>query len=197
MYSGLRAFLNRVKSRALTLDPKLEALSGANISSEELGEWTLHIHSRVRPKAANAVGRFGVISLQQLAPPVGGLVYSFFCSTSHFGRGHVEVAFFETEDEVSYYGIRNIASANAHRLGLKGLSSRFRLSKSGEDAMVLRFVSRALEENGFSVKHATAHDCINFTIDNRLLPNGGEEKVRNLLHQKYHRLHLAINGVSA
>ncbi len=197
MYSGLRAFRNRASSRALSLDSKLEALSGASISSEDLGEWALHIHPRVRPSTASESRRFGLFSLQQLSPHVGGLVYSFFCSTSHFGRGHVEIAFFEKEGEVTYYGIRNIASANAHRLGLKELSSRFRLSRSGEDELVLRFVSQALEENGFAVKHATAHDCIKFTVDNRLLPHGDEEKVRNLLHQKYQKLYLVINNASA
>ena len=193
MYLGFRAFRNRASSRALTLDSKLEALSGASISSEDLGKWALHIYPRVRPSAASESGRYGLLSLQRLSPDTSGLVYSFFCSTSHFGRGHVEIAFFEHEGEVTYYGIRNIASANAHRLGLKKLSSRFRLSRSGEDALVLRFVSQILEKNGFAVKHAAAEDCIKLAVDCRLLPRGNEVKVRNMLHQKYQKLYLAIN----
>lgn len=197
MYSGLRAVRNRITGSSLNLDAKLEALSGTSISSEDLGDWTLRIHPRVRPSSASAEGRFGVFSLRKQSSGVGGLIYSLFCSTSHFGGGHVEIAFFEKDGEVTYYGIRNIASANAHRLGLKTLSSYFRLSRSGEDALVLRFVSRSLEENGFAIKHATAHDCINFTVDNRLLPRGREQKVRKSLHRKYQKLYLVINNDSA
>ena len=197
MYSGLRAFLNRTNSRALALDSKLEALNGASIFSEDLGEWAFYIHPRIRPSVASGCGNFGVFSLQLLSTNIAGWAYSFFCSTSHFGCGHFEIAFFENEGEVTYYGIRNIASANARRLGLNRLSTRFRLARSGEDVLMLHFVSRFLEEKGFVAKHATAHDCINLTVDNRLLPYGGEAKVRDSLYQKYQRLYVAINNASA
>jgi hypothetical protein len=60
----------------------------------------------------------------------------------------------------------NGASANAHRLGLKRLSARLCVAKP------------------FVAMHAKAHDCINFTIDNRLLPYRGEARVREDILQE-------------
>jgi len=193
MYSGMRAFMNRAKSSLLALDPEIEALHGVRESSKELGDLVLYVHSRVRPSAANKSGNFGVFSLRQSSPNVGRWTNQFFCLTSHFGCGHVEIAFFENDGEVTFYGIRNIASANAHRLGFSGLSARFRLAKSGEDALVLRFISKFLEEKGFAAKHATAHDCVNFAVDNRLLPRESDVKVKTSLYQKYERLCVVVN----
>lgn len=196
MYSGLRALRNRAGSAYCALTPRLEAMSGETLTSTRLGTLVLHVHPRACRNSPSGPAGHGVFSLRRSDPPVGRVTYRLVCSTSHFGCGHVEVAFHERAGVVTFYGVRNIARANAQRLGLSGLSDRLRLRRSNEDVEVLRAVATRLRARGFEVRHAPAEECVRLTVDDRLVPRGRDAELRERLRRRYGRLCEAINGAA-
>jgi hypothetical protein len=190
MYTGIRAWRNRWRSRGCGLDPRLLGLHGTRIDGEGLGEVWLWVHPRARTGSVRGDGRHGMISLQQVAPKVGRLTYAYLCLTGHFGRAHAEVAFYEEAGEVTVHGVRNIARANSHRLGLLRLAHQLRLADSREEERVLRLVSRALRRAGFAPRLAPATECVDLSVDERLLPPGNGALVRETLRRRYARLAL-------
>jgi len=129
-----------------------------------------------------------MISVRQVAPAVGRMSSWYFRWTSHFGRAHAEVAFYERAGRVTIYGVRNIASANARRLGLHGLAERLRLAGSREEERLLGVVSEALGRAGCSVALAPPRECVELSVNERLLPPGRGARVREDLLRRYARL---------
>jgi hypothetical protein len=131
-----------------------------------------------------------MVSVRQVAPVVGRLAYRYFCWTSHFGRAHAEVAFYEEDGKVVVYGIRNIARANARRLGLSRLAERLRLAGSREEQRILRVASEILRRSGLDVHLAPARECVDLSVNERLLPPGHSAPVRQELLRRYTQLDL-------
>jgi hypothetical protein len=188
MYTGIRAWTNRWRSRSLSLDPRLLGLHGTRVDGEELGEVLLWVHPRVGPRSSRGQGNHGMISLQLAAPDIGRLTYRYLCCTSHFGRAHAEVAVYEEAGEVTALGVRNIARANAHRLGLTRLSDQLSLTDSREEERVLRLVSEAVRRVGLAFTLAPATECVEFNVNDRLLPADRRVRVRETLLRRYARL---------
>jgi len=197
MYSGLRAVGNRLRSAAVATTSAVSQLHGMAIASPGLGSLLVQVHFRVRPASATIDGVFGILSLKQAVPTVGRWSYRYLCATSHFGCGHLEVAFFERHGTVTFYGIRNMASANARRLGLQGLSSRLRLVRAGENEQVLALLARCLQEQGLVTKHARPQDCLALAVDDRLLPPANQAQAKRSLYRKYQKLSEVFAGESA
>ncbi|MEZ5962436.1 MAG: hypothetical protein R3F56_01195 [Planctomycetota bacterium] len=194
MYSGLLALANRVQVgwRCRPLDLGLQRLHGTRVACPQLGALIVHVHSRPGPHGCRGRGNHGLFSLRQEEPGVRRWIYRLVCATSHFGCGHVEVAFFEHAGRVTFFGIRNIASANAHRLGLRRLSTRFRLARFGEEVRVMRLVTGLVGASGFAVEHASAQECVDWCVDDRLLPRECAAGVRRSLHRRYQGLCVAL-----
>ena len=188
MYTGLRALRNSLRSRAGCLDARLRRLDGTRLRDDGVGELCLSVHPRSHPRRSPAGGNHGLLSLRLRSPDVGRWTYRYFCATSHFGCGHVEIAFFEHDGRVTFYGVRNIARANAARLGLTRLSDRLRLRRSDEDAHVLGLVAGALARAGIAVCHAEAQECLDLAVDERLLAPSSVPRTRRSLYRKYARL---------
>lgn len=197
MYSGVRALINRVRSHGRYLEPRLLSLHGRRFGGGVIKEALLQVHPRRRPARAGRLGDFGLFSLRLLQPPVDSLADQYFRSTSHFGCGHVEVAFYEHQGAVTVYAIRNIAEANARRLGLVDLAARFRLSQAGEEGHVLRATRDLLEAEGFRVAHAPAQLCLDLAVDDRLLPLDAQSRAREILRRKYERLSVVLEEARA
>ncbi|MCB9872141.1 MAG: hypothetical protein H6837_19960 [Planctomycetes bacterium] len=194
MYSGVRALWNRAHSRARPLPPPLRALCGVRLPCAGVGELALRVHARRGPMGAAVGSDHGFFSLRLVVPGVGAWTYRFLCATSHFGCGHVEVAFYEIEGVVTFYGVRNLASGNAHRLGWRQLAKRLQLTL-GQEACILGALSRLLRENGFAVAHAAPRDCVDLSVDDRLVPVDAALRVRRSLQRKYQRLQTAVHGM--
>ncbi len=190
MYTGVRALVNRTVRGARVAEPRLAALAGRRFAARGLGELVLRVHLRRRTAPGAGLGYF---SLRQAAPSVGPLAYRYFCWTSHFGCGHVEVAFRLEESAVVFLGVRNIAHANARRLGLRGLAERFRLARSREDHRVLHALAEHLRANGLAVRHAPAEACVDLLLDGRLVSDTRRSALRRALQRKYERLHAAFS----
>jgi hypothetical protein len=188
MYSGLRALVNRAKARSSALDPRLRRLDRTRAASAALGELLVRVHPRPRPDASGASGAHGILSLRQSQPRVGRGTHRYFCATGHFGCGQVEIAFHERDGAVTLYGTRNIAAANAHRLGFAALSERLRLSDAGEDIEAVRLVARLFGQLGFAVDHAAPDDCIRLAVDERLIAPARRARAFASLRRRYARL---------
>lgn len=197
MYSCLRAVTNLVSCRFRHLEPALKELQRITLTSPNLGAFTLGVHARPRPSAAATGKTYGVLSLQQQNPSIPGWAYRYLCATSHFACGHIEIAFYTDQSELTFYGIRNLASANARRLGFAQWAARLRLVPSAENELLLHAVSALLRERGWTTKHAAARDCLLYAVDHRLLPPGREAQMKNTLRLRYEKLSLAMNRDSA
>jgi hypothetical protein len=188
MYSGLRALVNRARARPSALDPRLRQIDRTRAASAALGELLVRVHARPRPEASGARGAHGILSLRQSRPRVGRWTHRYFCATGHFGCGQVEIAFRERAGELTLYGTRNIAAANAHRLGFSALSERLCLSDAGEDVEAVRLAARLFGQLGFAVDHAAPDDCIRLAVDERLIAPARRARAFASLRRRYARL---------
>lgn len=192
MYSGVRAMANRMRSRRAQLPARLAVMDGTETVDSKLGELLVRVHGRAAP-ARERGAHHGILSLRQVQPQISRWIYRLLCSTSHFGCGHVEVAFFERNGVVTLYAVRNIASANARRIGLRGLAARMRLIRAGEAARTLHCVAGLLAARGYAVQHASPEHCLALTVDERLIAAARRPSAQASLRRKYERLQLALS----
>ena len=182
MYTGLRALYNRARGTRRPLDPRLRAVTRVRLGNATL---RARFHARPRPRAGSPSVHFCLASLRMQEPPLAGWLYRALCATSHFGDGHVEVALYLEGDVATLYAYRNIARANARRLGLERVADRLRLRRERESRRALRVVADALTACGYSVEHAPAEECIALSTDNRLLPLTSRAATLRGLRRKY------------
>jgi len=136
-----------------------------------------------------------MISLQQVRPTIGRAAYRWICWTSHLGCGHVEVAFYEEGGLVTFYAVRNMARANAVRLGCTKMAARLRLAPRHEDALVLTEVSRLLSLAGMKTRQAQPEECLRLALNRRLARGGRLGDVRRRIYRKYEKLHMQMSAV--
>lgn len=188
-YSGIRAFANRVLSwfchRAVLIAP----LHGTQISSKKLGKFVIFVHSRGRPPLGAIEPAYGMISIRQQRPRVSWLFYQYFCLTSHFGSGHIEVAFYQHGRRITFYGVRNIARSNARRLGLTRLADKLQMTKKDEELVVILEIARLLEAHGFVTEFAPADECVKLSVSGNLLHPATQVCALGALKGKYDCLH--------
>ncbi|MFT5153239.1 MAG: hypothetical protein ACI841_003239 [Planctomycetota bacterium] len=196
MYTGIRSAVNRLISCFYSLDSRLDHLQGYRIRIDAISELTLHLHARPTPNGAEPSNRYAVASLQLLRSPIPRWKYRFLCNSSHFGCGHIEVAFYEREGALTIYGIRNIARANAERIGWHSASERLSLQEHGEDQLVLQLLCAKLNESGFATRHAKPDECLNLSVDPRLISRKTLARTTRALHKKYVRLHSTIEATA-
>jgi len=103
------------------------------------------------------------------------------------------VAFYEENGEVVFYGVRNIARANAARLGLENLARAFQILRKKEDEAVLLVLVRMFLKHGINSRHAEAEECLKFAVSQRLLHPGRREEALGRLHRKYERLYAILD----
>lgn len=132
-----------------------------------------------------------MISVRQIRPRVNRALYRYLCLTGHFGCGHVELAFYERGGEVTIYGIRNIARANAHRLGLSRAADKLSIADTGESQTVLLAVLQALAKLGVTGRLAPPHECVDLAVNKRLLKPAASGLVLRTLLKRYAHLHSA------
>ncbi len=186
MYSGIRAVHNRISSQMSARDCALSRFNRTHLQTEHMGEVVLFVHKRSGPGMDIEGTAFGMISVQQRNPKVGRFLYRYFCLTSHFGCGHMEIAFYEKQGKVTLYAVRNTAASNAFRLKWFELSDKLTLAQW--DERVLRIIVRHLESNGFTTGFADVSESINLSVNNRLLHPHSRLRALRHLKKKYTRL---------
>ena len=112
--------------------------------------------------------------------------------TSHFGCGHIEIAFYEKAGRVGFYGVRNTARSNAHRPGGLETAKKLLLVRRDEARVLIREVAPLFEEHGLVTGVAAAHECAALSVDGRLLhpdPDpDSESRALDSLRRKYEKL---------
>jgi hypothetical protein len=189
IYSGIRAFANRVLSAFRHRGVQIAPLHGTLVSSKKLGNVAIFVHSRGRPPSGASEVTYGMISIRQERPRISRLLYQYFCLTSHFGLGHMEVAFYEQGRRITYYGVRNIARSNARRLGFTRLADKLRLTKRDEELLVISEVSLLLETHGFVAQFARSDECVSLSVCGSLLHPATQMRALDAIKSKYDRLH--------
>lgn len=193
MYSGLRAQLNRLLSLPFSLDPRLKMMNGYRLDSSKLGALVVFVNARGNPLNSDSDRRYGLISIRQIEPRIGPLAYRYLCWTSHFGRGHIEVAFYESNSEVSFYSVRNIAQSNAQRLGFGRISKALKIRNRREDETVIHEMADLFGHLQITARHAEPAECLKLAVNSRLLRASSNEGTLGALHRKYHRLHATLD----
>ena len=69
---------------------------------------------------------------------------------SHFGCGHLELAYVEKDDRLEIYAVRNIAKANASRLRLRQIFSSLKPITMEEEHLVLSKILSLLGDRGIT-----------------------------------------------
>lgn len=188
MLLGVRACVNHVQSWLCRHRTRAAALDGCLVRSSRLGDLEVFVHPRLRPAGATAPARYGLLSVRQRHPKVSPWLYRYLCLTSHFGCGHLEIAFYEKADVVTIYGVRNIARSNAHRLGLRGAADRLLLSRREEARVLLHEILPLLAEHGLAVRLAAPGECVALSVNRRLLHPASESTALGALRRKYEKL---------
>ena len=74
---------------------------------------------RPRPTNGCSSAKYGMISLSLIRPGLDQFVYRLIRLTSHFGCGHLELAYMDIDGGIEIYAVRNILKANISRLHFK------------------------------------------------------------------------------
>lgn len=187
MYTGLRAATNRMASW------KRPHLKAHMIDHHELalgtGEFCVRVHSRAAPLSIPTMARAGMISLAVLstAGPSISPRHRLMRRTSHFGCGDLEIAVYETADKLTIYGVRNIVAGNSLRIGWM-IPDAVGVFRHQDVAVVIRDLVMYLGEGGLHVDFAPPDDCVNLSVDDRLLPHDRRDRVKSSLRRYYVKL---------
>lgn len=187
MYTGLRAAVNRVRG-ALLPRPQTAILHGRRLSVNHTESVLIRVHARQAPDSSAGDLRAGMISVQLVDPGIAWPLYALLRLTSHFGCGHIEIAFYETDDSVVVYAIRNIVQANATRIGCVHLLNDLTLCDESDEVLLLKSLQHLLGNCGLQTALAAPDDCVKYAVDDRLLRPGTRKKTRTMLRKKYSRI---------
>lgn len=189
VYSGMRALWNLFLSRLQPPQTLNSVIDQSILKSDLLGELLLAVHSRPCPPSGDPYFQYGMISIRQCNPKIHPFLYRYFCTTSHFGFGTMEIAFFARGREFTCYAIRNIGCSNAERLGFSEVGRKLRLSKRNEETQLLREVSALLQRRGCRMQFASSEECLNLSISPGLLNTTSSKRARRAMSKKYAKLH--------
>ncbi|MBL8892738.1 MAG: hypothetical protein JNL67_22365 [Planctomycetaceae bacterium] len=187
MYSGCRALYNRWRSWGR---PSLCAkkLDRAELLIGNREPAVMRVHSRVVSSAKLPSGNAGMIAVYLKSPGISAVTYRLLRLTSHFGTGHIELAFLENEDGLTFYAIRNILRSNIERIGAAAWFRGLKLGRERDEWQVLFSVIGVLERQGIRVAFAPAHECVALAVNKSLLTPDNQTRAVVALEQKYKKV---------
>jgi hypothetical protein len=187
MFTGVRAAFNWGRSCFM---PKLRVaiLDGETLQFDEYGEVRIHVNARPSPKASDSEARAGMISLYLESPGISSLLYTFIRLTSHFGYGHVEIAFYEANDRVTFFAVRNILRSNLDRLRLNQYFVGLKFSSDDDEIILLRGMLHKLNSLGIKASFATPDECVSLAVNPSLLVPKQRNLATEALRRKYRRI---------
>jgi hypothetical protein len=187
MFTGVRAAFNCGRSYFL---PKLRVaiLDGNRLELEKYGSVRVRVNARPAPTALDSEAKAGMISLYMVSPGIPSLLYAFIRLTSHFGCGHVEIAFYETQDNVTLFAVRNILRSNIDRLKLNQMFGSLRFSSEDDEIVLLERVINKLNSLGFTASFASPDECVSLALIPSLLAPRQRNLATDSLRRKYRRI---------
>ncbi|MEM7457228.1 MAG: hypothetical protein AAF456_22995 [Planctomycetota bacterium] len=187
MYSGFRAMANWLRHLSLGSTP-VSTLNNGKFRLHDGRGLGLKVHSRLVRDRGGRMLSGGMFSTWLLSPPIQTYVYRLLRLTSHFGCGHIEVAFIEFEDQIVIYAVRNILKSNLDRIGFRRISARLGLCEEQSEIAVIRSIAQLTREQGLQIAVATPQDCVQLAVTPLLIHPTRIEKTLNALEKKYLRI---------
>ena len=187
MYTGARALLNLLLSTRY--DPgRASVLEGRSLTLPDLGKACIRVHGRARPAQGRSEAKYGMISLSLQNPGVNHFLYRIIRLTSHFGCGHLEMAFVDSGEGMEIYAIRNILKSNISRVHLERFFGSLKNFRDRDELRALIGVISELESLGIDCRLAHPSKCCRLAVSPVLLNSGTRDIALATLHRKYERL---------
>ena len=177
MYSGLRALFNELRSYSLP-KPRAAIIDGETMQLDGCRPVKICVHAR---KPSNSLGPeriAGMISIYSVAPDVSRLSYAMLRLTSHFGRGEIEIAFFEEKEQVILFAVRNILRSNLDRWKKNRLLSQLKLADNHDEILALQMIIQSLHERGINTSFASPEDCVSLAVNESLLNPKNRNRIK-------------------
>ncbi len=192
MQTGMRALWNRARTVGLDRPKIPAALHGTTLDIQGLGPMRLAVHPRPTPKGEDPARRFAIISARQLGHKNQQLAYAYLLSTSHFGCGHLELGCFEEHGHLTFFGVRNMALANASRFGIRWPGPHQLGTGETTPIEFARACQAALTERSVSTTWASPTECVRLSVQPGLIARADRARVQRRLTARYQRLHAAL-----
>ncbi|MFT4649794.1 MAG: hypothetical protein ACI87O_000692 [Planctomycetota bacterium] len=192
MQTGLRALWNRARALALGRHELAAALHGVTLEIPGLGPMRLSVHARPTPKGEVSARRFSIISARQLNCKSHRLAYAYLLCTSHFGSGHLELGSFEENGHLTFFGVRNIALANASRFANRWIDSQQLGTAEGTTTEFARACQLICADKGLLAQWAPPSECVKLSVRPELIPPANRILIQRHLTARYERLHVEL-----
>lgn len=192
VYSGLRAVYNRFRCLRLRA-PLASAIDGETIRLRNHEPCRIRVHAR-KNRMPGTADASGMISVAVCNPGISKLVYGFYLGTSHFGFGHIEIAFFERDGVTVLFAVRNIIRSNVERFGGK-TPKGLKLLNERDELSAVRAVVHELELRGLGVVFAEPETCVAMAVSPNLISPNRREAAIKALTKKYRRINKALGNV--
>lgn len=187
MYCGLRAVFNRIRAVGLQ-QPQAKVLDRRQCKLEDDVFLTFRVHARYQSQMRGTERVPGMVSVSLVSPDIHPVFYRLWQFTSHFGCGHVEMAFFEEQGVVHFYAVRNIIRSNMERIGCQQLSKRLGLSNEQAEILTLTRTMQKLAEHGVPAILEPPDVCVKLAVTDSLLHPHKKSKSTRALLKKYRRI---------
>ena len=187
MYTGMRAVFNQVRSLFLP-DSRVSVLDGVTLQISESCRIRLRVNGRPCSPAPGSGRVAGMISVSLETPGISRIVYALLRCTSHFGSGHVELAFYEENGTVCFFAIRNILRANIRRVGCDSMFRNLRLVSDRDEFMILSRILDALGARGVKSRFAAPEECVALAVTEVLLSPRTRDRCIRTLTARYRRI---------
>jgi hypothetical protein len=187
MYSGVRAVFNQVRSFFLPR-PRASTIDGETLRFEGFDRAKIRVHARAPPKSLGSRQIAGMISIYSVTPGIPRFFYAMLRLTSHFGCGHIEIAFSEEKEMVTFFAIRNILRSNIDRLGCSRLFCNLKLSNDNDEIVVLRIIIQLLNAQDIDTSFASPEDCVSLAVNESLLIPETRNRTIEAMKRRYRRV---------
>ncbi len=192
MQTGLRALWNRTRALCFRRPELVATLHKVVVTVPGLGPMRLAVHARPTPEGEDPSRRFAMVSARQLNRRHHRWAYRYLLATSHFGCGHLELACFEEQGQLTFFGIRNMARANAVRFGLPWMGTDELGTLNDTETEFARACRAALHVNGTKPSWTSPTESVQLSMQPRLLALADRPRFKRHLVARYLRLQTAL-----
>lgn len=191
MYSGVRAALNQIRGCFL---PRLRVaiLHGSTLRLNSSGDVKVCVNARTPSGMLNSDVKAGMISIYLLAPGIPTSLYRLLRLTSHFGTGHIEMAFYEHGDAIVFFAVRNILRSNIERVRMGKQFSNLRFNSKDDEIIALQLIFQALYSRGIQATFAPPEECIKLAISKSLLNKSTRDRTIDSMLRRYRHIERQI-----
>ncbi|MBL8812107.1 MAG: hypothetical protein JNM43_18220 [Planctomycetaceae bacterium] len=187
IYSGIRAVANRVHSHFLPV-PRVAVIDGAIIQFDETVSFKVRVHGKILPSMNDATRVGGMISVYLMHPGIRRSLYSLLRVSSHFGCGHIELAFYENDSTVCVFAVRNILRSNLDRIGCKTWFRSLSFSTEQDELLVLARILKQLRAMNLNAHLVSPAECVDLAVSPWLLRPQIRCRAITALTKKYERM---------